>query len=127
MPRPRKPRELARITGADRVNPSRYAVRNEQSTDEPLGSPPSWLNDGQATAWNEIARSMPWLQRPHRGITAIAAVILGRMMTGQDIGVQASNLLRLCLGQMGATPVDSARVAMPAATACTDPAEKYFR
>jgi hypothetical protein len=36
------------------------------------------------------------------------------------------NLLRLCLGQMGATPVDSAKIALPEEEDEEDPADKYF-
>jgi hypothetical protein len=34
-------------------------------------------------------------------------------MTGQEVGVQALNLLRQCLGQMGATPADATKVTLP--------------
>lgn len=31
-------------------------------------------------------------------------------MTGNEVGVQALNLLRQCLGQMGATPADASKI-----------------
>ncbi len=34
-------------------------------------------------------------------------------MAGQEVGVQAMNLLRQMLGQMGATPADASKVATP--------------
>jgi hypothetical protein len=37
-----------------------------------------------------------------------------RLTTGEDIGVQALNLLRLSLGSMGLTPVDASKVAWAA-------------
>jgi hypothetical protein len=41
----------------------------------------------------------------------MAAHIQGRIMAGQEVGVQAMNLLRQMLGQMGATPADASKVA----------------
>jgi hypothetical protein len=34
-------------------------------------------------------------------------------MANQDVGVQAMNLLRQCLGQMGATPSDASKITVP--------------
>jgi hypothetical protein len=43
----------------------------------------------------------------------MAANIQGRIMANQDVGVQAMNLLRQCLGQMGATPSDASKITVP--------------
>ena len=36
--------------------------------------------------------------------------MLARLRSGEEIGVQALGLLRLCLGQMGMTPVDASKI-----------------
>ncbi|SKA31067.1 hypothetical protein SAMN05428963_113111 [Consotaella salsifontis] len=65
------------------------------------------------TAWETFVREVPWLNGSHRSFLEIAATIRGRLMVGDDVGVQALNLLRQCLGQMGATPSDASKVAIP--------------
>lgn len=46
-------------------------------------------------------------------LVGMAANIQGRIMANQDVGVQAMNLLRQCLGSMGATPSDASKVTLP--------------
>src|ERR1044071_5490099 len=101
MPRPRTPREKARITGADRNHPSRFARRSAPNT-VPLGEPSNWMNDGQRTAWDLFRREIPWLMESDRVLVEIAASIRARMMDGEDVGVGALNQLRICITQMGA-------------------------
>lgn len=130
MPRPRTPLAKAHLTGRNKVNPARFTGRNEPLIAEDLGHAPDWLIDTDITkprdAWEQMRDSIPWLNSSHRGITAIAATVMGRMMAGQDVGIQSMNLLRQCLGQMGATPADASRVGLPAGPSEPDPAEEYF-
>lgn len=56
-------------------------------------------------------KELPWLNQSHRTLVGMAANIQGRIMAGQEVGVQAMNLLRQMLGQMGATPADASKVA----------------
>ncbi len=79
----------------------------------------------QLEAWHTFADELPWLNQSHRALVGIASEIRGRLIAGEDIGVKAMNLLRLCLGSMGATPADSSKVRMPAEKV-DDPAHKYF-
>lgn len=129
MPRPKKPRAVAAITGALLKDPQRYRAPDPGADLPPLGEPPGWLPECDAnmakTAWREIADEAPWLNRSHRGLTEIAAIVRGKMVAGQEVGVQALNLLRMCMGSMGLTPADARRVAMPAPPA-NDPADQYF-
>jgi len=37
----------------------------------------------------------------------------GVLIAGEEVSVNGLNLLRLCLGQMGATPVDSSKITLP--------------
>lgn len=126
----KKPRALAQITGAAMRNPSRYRAPDPGADLGPLGEPPGWLPESESskaqTAWREISGLASWMNRSHRGLTAIAATVLGRVIAGQEVGVQALNLLRQCYGQMGLTPADAHRVAMPAAATDDDPANQYF-
>jgi hypothetical protein len=61
---------------------------------------PNWPSG----AWDTFRDELPWLNRSHRALVEIAATIRARVMTGNDIGVKAMNLLSMCLGQLGATP-----------------------
>jgi hypothetical protein len=70
--------------------------------------------------------AVPWLNSSHRGHLAIAANIRGRMMKGEDVGVQAMNLLRQCYGQMGATPADASKAGAKPDGERKDPADEFF-
>jgi hypothetical protein len=127
MARPRVPLIKAQTTGRTIRNPRRFADRKEPSVTSPLGSPPKWLNKpGQIEAWETFADELPWLNKSHRALVSIASDIRGRVISGEEVGVKALNLLRMMLGSMGATPSDASKVQMPAETAEDDPADKYF-
>lgn len=117
MARPRNPLLKATAEGRNVTHPSRYEKRKEPKVAAPLGPPPKWLVDTDVTkakaAWMLFQREIPWLNETHRSFLEIAANIRGRLMTGQEVGVQALNLLRQCLGQMGATPADATKVSFP--------------
>jgi hypothetical protein len=42
----------------------------------------------------------------------IATIIRARLTAGEEVGIQALNLLRQCLGSMGATPSDASKVSL---------------
>jgi phage terminase small subunit len=46
-------------------------------------------------------------------------------MAGEDVGAGAMNQLRMCAAQMGATPADRSKVAVPAEPD-DDPADRFF-
>jgi hypothetical protein len=71
-----------------------------------------------------LAGQLPWLNRSHRGITQIAAMLVAKMAAG-TLGVPGMNLLRITLGQLGASPVTAHKVAMSDSSA-DDPAAHYF-
>jgi hypothetical protein len=82
---------------------------------------------GQIEAWRTFANELPWLNRSHRAIVSIAAEMQGRIIVGEELPVSGYNLLRICLGQLGATPVDASRIALPGdAKSDDDPSRKYF-
>lgn len=109
MARPRLPKARALIEGRELVHPERHKRRNEP-TAAPLGKPPAWMRKAQAEAWHTFEAEAPWLNFSHRGLVEIASVVRARLASGQDVGVQAMGLLRLCLGSMGMTPTDASKV-----------------
>lgn len=113
MPRPRLPKARALVEGRDLVHPERHRRRNEP-TAAPLGSPPKWMTKPQAAAWRTFEAEAPWLNYSHRALVEIACIVRARLSIGEDVGVQAMNLLRLSLGSMGLTPVDASKVAWAA-------------
>jgi hypothetical protein len=113
MARPRLPRAKAEIEGRDKKDPQRFKGRNEPRSPGELGDPPEWMGGEQRLAWKVFQTEIPWLTESHRGLVEIATVIRARLSTGEDVGVQALNLLRQCLGQMGATPADASKVTLP--------------
>lgn len=83
------------------------------------------MGAAQAAVWEQFAHELPWLNGSHRALLEIAAVTRARLIAGEDVGVQALNLLRQCLGQMGATPADATKVTMPDGDN-QDPDDKFF-
>lgn len=113
MARPRIPRAKAAVEARDKKDPQRFKNRNEPLSTGNLGNPPEWMGGEQRVAWKIFQREIPWLNESHRGLVEIAAVIRARLASGEEVGVQALNLLRQCLGQMGATPSDASKVTLP--------------
>jgi hypothetical protein len=128
MPRPRTPLAKATATGRTLHDPKRYKDRCEPPSRGPLGKPPKWMKrPTQIDAWNTFADELPWLNKSHRSLVAIASDIRGRLVAGEELSVNSMNLLRLTLGQMGATPVDSSKITLPEDEDNEDdPADKYF-
>lgn len=130
MPRARTPLAKAKATGQDiGTNAARFEGRNEPLTHTPLGDPPKYMKKAaQLEAWKTFAVELPWLNSSHRSLVEIASEIRGRLYAGEDVGVQALNLLRQCLGSMGATPSDASKVKVPGGEDDEekDPSKKYF-
>lgn len=126
MARPRTPKAKAAVTGADKKNKGRFDDRTEPAIADDLGNPPAWMPEGQQAAWRVIATEIPWLNSSHRALVEIASYVRGRLMAGEDVGVQALNLLRQCLGQMGATPADASKAGGKPDGETADPADAYF-
>lgn len=128
MARPRTPKAKAVALGRDKVNPARFDGRNEPVVTDPIGEPFDWLKPKAKQAWKDLADEIPWLNKSHRGLLSIAANIRGRMMgdSAEDVGVQALNLYRQCLGSMGATPADASKAGAMQGAEKVDPSEQYF-
>jgi hypothetical protein len=78
------------------------------------------------TAWNTFRDEIPWLNSSHRGLVEIAATIRGRLIAGQECGVQSLNLLRQAIGSMGGTPADASKAGVMPSEQKSDPSEQYF-
>jgi hypothetical protein len=129
MPRPRTPLAKAKATGQDvGTHKASFEDRKEPIVTAPLGKPPKWMKKAtQLEAWQTFADELPWLNHSHRSLVEIASEIRGRLFAGEEVGVQALNLLRQCLGSMGATPSDASKVKMPDGDEKDkDPSAKYF-
>ena len=124
MAMPRTPRAKAAVSGQAAKNPQRFKSRKEPQA-PPLGNPPSWMSKEQKAVWAQFALELPWLNGSHRALLEIAVNVRTRLIAGQDVGVQAMNLLRQCLGQMGATPADATKVVLPDGEE-SDPDEAFF-
>lgn len=109
MPKPRLPKARALIEGRDIIHPERHRNRNEP-TAAPLGKPPKWMGEAQSAAWRTFEAEAPWLNYSHRALVEIASTVRARLAAGEEVGVQALSLLRLCIGSMGGTPVDASKV-----------------
>jgi len=106
---PRKSLAALRLSGTYSKNPGRYSRRHEPLVSDPIGDPPDWLPAPAQDTWHDLAPRLPWLNRSHRGILEITCILAGKLATG-EASISALNLLRQCLGQLGATPTDFARV-----------------
>lgn len=112
MARPRTPAAKAEVTGAAQIHPGRFNGRKEpQST--PIGNAPSWMDKDQRAAWESYRAELPWLMEAHRGLLEIAAKLRARLWTDPDMGITAMNQLRMCQAQLGGTPADMSKVAIP--------------
>jgi hypothetical protein len=105
------------VEGSDKKDPGRYRQRKEPVVKDVLGAPPAWLVDSPDAkarkAWALFAKEVPWLNSSHRTLVELASRVRGRMIAGQEVGVQSLTLLRQCLSQMGATPADASKVTIP--------------
>jgi hypothetical protein len=97
------------VEGRHIVHPERHKRRNEPTAGE-LGDAPKWMTEAQAEAWEDFAAEAPWLNFSHRALVEIASIIRARLTSGEECGIQALGLLRLCLGQMGMTPTDASKI-----------------
>lgn len=107
-------------------NPGRFAKRGKPGAQAQLGAPPKWFKQRQRVEWNRFKRELAWLTESHRALLEIACVIRARLAAGEDVGIQALNLLRQCLGQMGATPADESKINQASDDEGDDPAQDYL-
>lgn len=110
MPRPRLPLQKAETTAAVLKDPQRFRGRKSPSQATPLGNPSPFLKGGAVTAWEGFRRELPWLTEAHRAMVEVASSLRGRLIDGEEVGVNALSLLQVCMGKLGATPTDESKV-----------------
>ena len=110
MPRPRLPLMKAEATAATLKDPRRYRARKSPQKATPLGDPSPFLKDGAVVAWEGFRRELPWLTESHRTMVEVASNLRGRLIDGEEVGVNALSLLQVCMGKLGATPTDESKV-----------------
>lgn len=124
MARPRLPDQVAKVTGADKRSPGRFADRASPKV-KSLGPAPKRFDDEQREIWDEFNADFPWLGRSDRALVGIAVELQSAINAGEaPVAVYAQ--LRLVLSAMGGTPVDRSKVAAPEEDE-TDPADEFLQ
>ncbi|MDW9761630.1 hypothetical protein GOB02_18915 [Sinorhizobium meliloti] len=130
MARPRTPKAKAEITGYADKQKTKFKGRNEPFVADDLGDAPAWLKDTDTSkprmAWEILRSEIPWLNSSHRMLVATLCNQLGRLVAGQEVGVQASVFIKQCLGAMGATPADASKAGAKPDGERKDPADEFF-
>jgi hypothetical protein len=110
MPNPRLPLAKAVATAAAIKNPQRHSNRKQPKSTAPLGAPSPFLKNGAVAAWEGFRREIPWLTEAHRAMVEVASNLRGRLIDGEEVGVNALSLLQVVMGKLGATPTDESKV-----------------
>ena len=124
MARPRLPAAKAAVTGADVVNPARFADRKAPKG-RPIGEPYARMTEAQCEVWDECRAEMPWLKASHRILLRSACILAARMDSDPEFGVSATQALSSILSKLGATPTDETKV-VHGSDDDEDPADQYF-
>lgn len=122
----RTPMARAIATGRTLHDAKRFRNRREPESTGPLGPAPAWMSRDQRTSWESFRSEVPWLNKSHRCITAIASIAQADLRASGEFNVRMATLLRQCLASMGATPADASKVTMPSEEKADDPSEQYF-
>lgn len=112
MARARTPVAKAKVTGAAAKNPQRHRGRSKPAV-RPLGKPSTFLDKHGQQAWEGFRRELPWLMESDRSLLEVACVVRGRLLAGDDVGVQSLSMLQSILSKLGASPSDRSKVAVP--------------
>lgn len=112
MPAPRKPAAVQELSGAWQKNPQR---RREEFEAGDIGDCPKHLTKEQKATWREIAGLFPEgvLQRTDRVTLETMACLLVKQRQDDITNAERGQLIKL-LGQMGMTPTERSKVAVPA-------------
>lgn len=100
----------AEATAATVKDPQRFRGRKAPQKHTPLGDPSPFLKDGAIAAWEGFRREIPWLTEAHRTLVEVASNLRGRLIDGEEVGVNALSLLQVVMGKLGATPTDESKV-----------------
>ncbi len=122
MPQPRVPTNILKMRGADKVHPGRLKEReNEPENKNPIGDPPSNLNELQSAAFNEIVKLAidGVLGEADRLAVEQAAMLLVKCRGQHEIdgeiinpSAQEQNQFFRYLNQFGMTPADRSKISI---------------
>lgn len=126
MPRPQTPLAKAALTGADKVNPGRFANRTEPKlSNRPVGKPPAHMSPAAKKAWATFADELGWLVYEDRALLEAAATARVLLMNPADLPASFFANYRMLLSSLGATPVDRAKVHQGKSEEEEDPFAKF--
>lgn len=111
MPRPQTPLAKAALTGADKINPGRFAARQEPTLSKrPVGKPPAHMTPEAKKAWATFTDELGWLVYEDRALLEAASTARVLLRSPADLPASFYANYRLLLSSLGATPVDRAKV-----------------
>lgn len=141
MANPRKPADLAEVTGATIVNPGRHQDRARPKVAK-VGAPYTRMSDAQKAIWAEIAGEFPWLAASdRRQLRLLCRLEDEEERLGDKFPFNKQNMIRQIYNSFGGSPSDRTRVGVtlaglntlaneaPAATeeeAPSDPASEFI-
>lgn len=116
--RPRQPIETAKAKGADKVNPGRYKDRQKVvKSDMPLGRAPAYMDAERKAIWFELeSHAIKGVMTGSDRVALEGLTLLVWRMRNDPDSFRASDFaqMRTYMGSFGMTPVDRAKLQMPA-------------
>lgn len=110
MANPRKPAELAEITGATVVNPGRHQDRARPIVAK-VGAPYARMTEPQKVLWAEIAAEFPWLAASdRRQLRLLCKLEDEEDRLGDTFPFNKQNMIRQIYNSFGGSPSDRTRV-----------------
>lgn len=113
MANPRKPAELAEITGATVINPGRHRDRARPKVAK-VGAPYARMTDAQKEYWALFVAEYPWLAASDRMqlrlLCRLCADMDDRDKRGVDFPAARENMIRVILNSFGGSPSDRTRI-----------------
>ena len=113
--RPRKPTNVLKLQGVDKVNPGRMKEReNEPVNVNPIGKAPAWLTAAEKKEWavlvNDAIEGV--LGEADRTAVALCAQLLAKQKL-KEATMSEQSLLNKYLGQLGMLPTERSKVQVP--------------
>lgn len=115
MPRPRKPTNILKFTGALDKNPARGRAReHEPKSHGPIGAPPEELDEYETKAWTRIVEEAPRgvLTKRDRQVVFSAALLGGALIRGSR-EPKIIQGYRLIMNDLGMSPASASKVSAP--------------
>lgn len=102
---PRKPREIAEITGAALVHPGRHRDRAQLPALPSVGEPYDRMTDSQKARWKDIAGEFPWLAvSDRRQLRLLCQLEDEQERRGEAFSISKQNMIRRIYNSFGRAP-----------------------